>query len=42
VGRAHWALPSGNYRIICFIRPNQIDVLAVIHEARQLPWTSEK
>jgi plasmid stabilization system protein ParE len=29
-------------RIIYLIKPDQIDVLAVIHGARQLPWTEEE
>ena len=31
---------EGNYRIIYLIKPEQIDVLAVIHGAQQLPWMS--
>lgn len=30
---------EGNYRIIYFIKPDQIDVLAVIHCAQRFPWT---
>ncbi|MGH3088831.1 MAG: type II toxin-antitoxin system RelE/ParE family toxin [Rubrobacteraceae bacterium] len=29
---------EGPYRIIYRIRPDQIDVLAVIHSAQQTPW----
>jgi plasmid stabilization system protein ParE len=29
---------EGSYRIIYYIRPDQIDVLAVIHCAQQSPW----
>ena len=29
---------EGPYRIIYFIKPDQIDVLAVIHCAQQSPW----
>jgi toxin ParE1/3/4 len=29
---------EGPYRIIYYIRPNQIDVLAVIHGAENFPW----
>jgi len=30
---------EGPYRIIYYIKPDQIDVLAVIHGAQQTPWT---
>ena len=29
---------EGQYRIIYYIKPDQIDVLAVIHGAQQTPW----
>jgi toxin ParE1/3/4 len=29
---------EGPYRIIYYIKPDQIDVLAVIHGAQQTPW----
>jgi plasmid stabilization system protein ParE len=29
---------EGNYRIIYLIKTEQIDILAVIHGAQQLPW----
>ncbi len=29
---------EGQYRIIYYIKPDQIDVLAVIHGVRQTPW----
>ena len=31
---------EGPYRIIYYIKPDQIDVLAVIHGAQQTPWSS--
>jgi plasmid stabilization system protein ParE len=31
---------EGAYRIIYYIRPDQIDVLAVIHGAQQTPWSA--
>ena len=30
---------EGSYRIIYYIKPDQIDVLAVIHGAQQTPWS---
>lgn len=30
---------EGPYRIIYYIKPDQIDVLAVIHSAQQSPWS---
>ncbi len=30
---------EGLYRIIYYIKPDQIDVLAVIHGADDFPWT---
>lgn len=30
---------EGPYRIIFYIKPDQIDVIAVIHGARQTPWS---
>ena len=30
---------EGSYRIIYYITPDQIDVLAVIHGAQQTPWS---
>jgi toxin ParE1/3/4 len=30
---------EGSYRIIYYIKPDQIDVLAVIHSAQQPPWS---
>ncbi|MBI4964971.1 MAG: type II toxin-antitoxin system RelE/ParE family toxin [Desulfomonile tiedjei] len=30
---------EGPYRIIYYIRPDRIDVLAVIHGAQQTPWS---
>ena len=30
---------EGPFRIIYYIKPDRIDVLAVIHGARQLPWS---
>jgi toxin ParE1/3/4 len=30
---------EGPYRIIYYIKPDQIDVLAVIHGAQQTPWS---
>jgi len=30
---------EGPYRIIYYIKPDQIDVLAVIHSAQQPPWS---
>jgi toxin ParE1/3/4 len=30
---------EGPYRIIYYIKPDQIDVLAIIHGAQQTPWT---
>jgi toxin ParE1/3/4 len=32
---------EGPYRIIYYIKPDQIDVLAVIHGARKAPWEDE-
>jgi addiction module RelE/StbE family toxin len=32
---------EGPYRIIYYIKPDQIDVLAVIHGAQQTPWSPE-
>ena len=29
---------EGPYRIIYYIKPDQIDILAVIHGAQQIPW----
>ncbi len=31
---------EGPYRIIYYIKPDQIDVLAVIHGKQQAPWNS--
>jgi toxin ParE1/3/4 len=30
---------EGPYRIIYYIKPDQIDVLAVLHGAQQTPWS---
>ncbi len=30
---------EGPYRIVYYIKPDQIDVLAVIHGAQQSPWS---
>jgi toxin ParE1/3/4 len=30
---------EGPYRIIYYIKPDQIDVLAVIHGTQHIPWT---
>lgn len=30
---------EGPFRIIYYIKPDQIDVLAVIHAARDIPWS---
>jgi addiction module RelE/StbE family toxin len=30
---------EGSYRIIYYVKPDQIDVLAVIHSAQQPPWS---
>lgn len=30
---------EGSYRIIYYIKPDQIDILAVIHGAQQTPWS---
>jgi addiction module RelE/StbE family toxin len=30
---------EGNYRIIYYIKPDQIDVLAVLHGAQSTPWS---
>jgi plasmid stabilization system protein ParE len=30
---------EGQYRIIYYIKPDQIDVLAVIHGVQQTPWS---
>lgn len=30
---------EGSYRIIYYIKPDQIDVLAVIHGAHRAPWS---
>ena len=30
---------EGPYRVIYYIKPDQIDVLAVIHGAQQTPWS---
>jgi plasmid stabilization system protein ParE len=32
---------EGNYRIIYYIKPDQIDVLAVLHGAQRTPWSPE-
>jgi toxin ParE1/3/4 len=30
---------EGNYRIIYYIKPDQIDILAVLHGAQRTPWS---
>jgi plasmid stabilization system protein ParE len=30
---------EGPYRIVYYIKPDQIDVVAIIHGAQQTPWT---
>lgn len=32
---------EGQYRIIYYIKPGQIDVLAVIHGVQQAPWSKQ-
>lgn len=32
---------EGQYRIIYYIKPDQIDVLAVIHGRQQVPWSED-
>jgi len=31
---------EGPYRIIYYIKPGQIDILAIIHGAQQTPWSA--
>lgn len=33
---------EGPYRIIYYIKPDQIDVIVVIHGARKPPWENER
>jgi plasmid stabilization system protein ParE len=35
-------LLEGSYRILSFVRPGRIDILAVLHVRQQLAWSSEK
>jgi toxin ParE1/3/4 len=30
---------EGSYRIIYHIKPDQVDIIAVIHGSQQTPWT---
>jgi len=32
---------EGQYRIVYYIKPDQIDVLAVIHGVQQTPWSKQ-
>lgn len=32
---------EGQYRIVYYIKPDQIDVLAVIHGVQQTPWSEQ-